>query len=51
MLAAADDEGGADVKTMIGMSVFYVVLGFGLGALLGTMMSCFNSERCKGLSD
>lgn len=49
MLAEAT-EGGADVKTMIGMSVFYVITGFAVGCLLGQAMDCFNSDRCKGLS-
>ena len=44
-------SGGADVKTMIGMSIFYVVTGFFAGMLFGSCMGCFNSEKCKDLSD
>jgi hypothetical protein len=38
------------VKTMIGMSVFYVVMGFLLGMVFGAIMKIFNMECCMGLS-
>lgn len=38
------------VKTMIGMSVFYVVSGFLLGMVFGAIMKLFNMECCTKLS-
>ena len=34
---------GTDVKTMIGMAVFYVVTGFFVGFLVGMCMKCFKT--------
>lgn len=42
---------GTDVKTMLGMSVFYVVFGFLLGMILGGLMKLFKMECCEALSD
>lgn len=41
--ADAAHSGGTDVKTMIGMAVFYVVTGFFVGFLIGMCMKCFKS--------
>ena len=41
--ADAAKAGGTDVKTMIGMSVFYVVTGFFVGFAIGMSMKCFKS--------
>lgn len=42
---------GTDVKTMIGMSVFYVVFGFLAGMVIGGFMGVFKTECCTKLSD
>ena len=42
---------GTDVKTMIGMSVFYVVFGFLAGMVIGGFMGVFKTECCQKLSD
>lgn len=42
-----DESGeGADIKTMIGMNVFYFVTGIFFGALAGYCMSIFNRCTC-----
>jgi hypothetical protein len=40
-LEGADD--GTSVKTMIGMNVFYVVIGFCCAVAIGNSMGCFNA--------
>ena len=40
-------EGGADIKTMIGMNVFYFVIGILFGAIVGYSMTIFNKCTCK----
>lgn len=39
---------GADVKTMIGMNVFYFVMGILFGAVSGYIMGFFNKCSCIG---
>lgn len=41
--ADAAKAGGTDVKTMIGMAVFYVVTGFFVGFIIGMCMKVFKS--------
>ena len=41
--ADAASAGGTDVKTMIGMAVFYVVVGFFVGFFIGMCMKCFKT--------
>lgn len=43
---ALPESGGTDVKTMIGMSVFYVVFGFLCAMIIGSVMKLFNSDYC-----
>lgn len=49
MLEGADD--GTSVKTMIGMNVFYVVVGFCCAVALGNSMGCFNACNYPALND
>jgi len=45
--APAFETESTDVKTMLGMSVFYVVFGFLLGMLFGALMKLFHTETCE----
>jgi len=40
------DEGGTDIKVMIGMNVFYFVIGILFGAAMGWVMGVFNKCTC-----
>lgn len=40
-------SGGADIKTMIGMNVFYFVIGILFGAIVGYSMAIFNKCTCN----
>jgi len=44
-------EDNNNIRTMIGMSVFYVVTGAIAGAFLGSLMICFNSKKMKQFSE
>ena len=39
--------GGADIKTMVGMNVFYFVIGILFGAIAGFSMAIFNKCTCN----